>query len=121
MPIRDILNHLGEKIGDLELPEGTSEEVWAEKLAPYAIAPVRVIPDVTPRQFRQALIMSGVTLQQIEDALDGLSEPTRSMARIEWEYSLAFQRSRPLVAQVGQMLGWTSEQLDALWILAGGL
>jgi len=37
--IRDILNHLGQKIGELELPDGTSEQVWAEKLAPYAVAP----------------------------------------------------------------------------------
>ena len=39
MEKRDILNYLGEKIGELELPEGTSEEVWAAKLAVYAVAP----------------------------------------------------------------------------------
>jgi hypothetical protein len=36
---RDILNYLGEVVGQLELPDGTSEEVWAEKLAPYARSP----------------------------------------------------------------------------------
>lgn len=37
--IRDILDYLGNKIGELELPDGTSEEVWAAKLAVYAIPP----------------------------------------------------------------------------------
>lgn len=36
---RDILNHLGKKIGELELPDGTSEEVWTEKLSVYATPP----------------------------------------------------------------------------------
>jgi hypothetical protein len=79
------------------------------------------IPDVTPRQIKQALVLSGVTLQSIDDALNSLSEPTKSLAKIEWEYSISFQRSRPLVNSVGQMLGWTSQQLDALWIYAGTL
>jgi len=40
MAIRDILDYQGVKIGELELPDGTSEEVWAAKLAPYAVAPL---------------------------------------------------------------------------------
>jgi len=37
--VRNILNYLGQVIGTLELPDDTTEEVWAEKLAPYAVAP----------------------------------------------------------------------------------
>jgi hypothetical protein len=118
----DILNYLGDKIGELELPDGTSQEIIDQKLAKYAQAPViPAIPDVTPRQIRQALIMSGISIAQIESALDGLPEPTRSIALVEWEYSIAFQRSRPLVAAVGQLLGKSSDELDALWRLAGSL
>lgn len=39
---RDILNHAGQIIGELELPDETSEEVWAERLAQFAIPPVSV-------------------------------------------------------------------------------
>lgn len=39
MAKRDILNYLGQKIGELELPNGTSEETWQAKLAMYAKAP----------------------------------------------------------------------------------
>ena len=79
------------------------------------------IPQVTPRQMRQALVLSGISLDSIEAALDSLSEPTRSLAKVEWEYSIAFQRDRPLVAQMGAMLGLNSTQLDSLWIFAGTL
>ena len=36
---RDILNYLGVKIGEMELPVETTEEQWQEKLAPYSIDP----------------------------------------------------------------------------------
>lgn len=78
-------------------------------------------PNVTPRQIRQALILSGVSISDIEAALLSLPEPQKSLAKTEWEYSIAFERDRPLVASVAQMLGWTPEQLDALWLFAGTL
>ena len=80
-----------------------------------------IIADVTPRQIRQALILSGVSIQNIEAALASLPEPTRTLAQVEWEYSIAFQRNRPLVAQVGVLLGWTPQQLDDLWKFAASL
>lgn len=121
MITRDILNHLGQKIGVLNFPDGTSEQEIAAKLAVYSQPPPVVIRDVTPRQIRQALILSGISMQQIEDALNTLPEPQKSLAKTEWEYSIAFQRQRPLVLAVGQMLGWTSQQLDDLWRLAATL
>lgn len=81
----------------------------------------RNIPSVTPRQIRQALILSGISIAQIESALDSLPEPIKSLAKTEWEYSNAFERNRPLVEQMGAMLGWSSEQLDNLWLFAGSL
>lgn len=81
----------------------------------------RKIDDVTPRQIRQALILSGVDMAMIEAALNSLPEPTKSLAKTEWEYSIAFKRNRPLVKQVGLMLGWTPQQLDDLWLFAAKL
>ena len=79
------------------------------------------IPDVTPRQIRQALILSGISMSMIDTALGGLPEPTRSLAIAEWEYSNSFSRRRDLVESVGQMLGWNADQLDSLWLLAGSI
>lgn len=39
METRDCLNYLGQKVGELQMPEGTSEEIWAKKLAPFAQPP----------------------------------------------------------------------------------
>lgn len=92
-----------------------------EEFAPPVEQESSEIPDVTPRQIRQALVLMGVSLTDIDNALNSLSEPTKSLARIEWEYSISFQRQRPLVNTMGAMLGWTSDQLDALWIFAATL
>ena len=103
----------------VELTVDATEEIIA------AINAVEVdplpLPDVTPRQIRQALFMAGVTEQMIDAALATLPEPQKTMATIEWKNSTAFHRNRPLVSAVGSMLGWTSEQLDELWTLAGTL
>jgi len=119
MGTRNILNKDGQVVGTITLPDGTSESDWAKVLSSYAESPT--IPDVTPRQIRQALVVSGISLTDIDTALNSLPEPVKSMAKIEWEYSVAFQRNRQLVSQVGQMLGWTSQQLDGLWQLAASL
>jgi hypothetical protein len=119
--VRDILNSNGDKIGEMELPDDTSEERWAEALSPYAIPVIVELEDVSPRQIRQALVLSGITMSSINAALDTLPEPQKDLAHIAWEFSQIFIRSEPLVNAVGQMLGWTSEQLDDLWKLAATL
>lgn len=120
--IRDILNWQGVKIGELELPDGTSEEVWQRKLAVYAIAPESVpLPPISPRQIRLALLGAGITLDMIETALGSLPEPEKSAALIEWEYASYFDRSNPLVASVASMLGWGDAELNNLWLTGAGL
>lgn len=122
MATRTIFDYLGNEIGQLELPDNTSEEVWQSILAAHARAPQSApIADVTPRQIRQALILSGISLADIDAALNSLPESTRSLAQIEWEYSVVFQRNKPLVESVATLLGWTSQQLDDLWIFAKSL
>ena len=50
MATRDILNYQGDVIGQMNLPDDTTEEVWAAKLAPFAKA-----PPSEEEQFVQAL------------------------------------------------------------------
>jgi hypothetical protein len=83
---------------------------------------VQNIPEsVTPRQIRQALALRGVSTADIDNALNSLPEPIQTLAKIEWEYSTEFQRSRDFVKAVQQVLQWTDEQVDDLWILADSL
>lgn len=117
--IKNILDYQGTVIGQLELPDDTSDAVWAAKLAVYAKAPPTApILDVTPRQMRSALLLQGITEDMIIGAINTLPSPQKELATISWEYSTAFQRSNTLTAQIGIMLGWTTDQLDDLWRFA---
>lgn len=100
------------------LVEGQAVRLPAVDLPPPGPPPV---PDqVTMRQARLALLGAGL-LDDVTAAIDALPEPTRTAARIEWEYSTSVQRHRGLVQQLGSALGMTSEQLDALFIAAAAI
>lgn len=80
-----------------------------------------VVPRVvTMRQARLALLGAGL-LQQVDQAINVLPEPQQSAARIEWDYSSEVHRDRAFVQQLGQALGLSDEQLDALFIQAAAL
>lgn len=75
---------------------------------------------VTMRQARLALLQQGL-LANIQPAIDALDEPHRSGANIEWEYSQTVERTRPFVLTLGEALGLTDDDLDALFELAATL
>ena len=75
---------------------------------------------VTMRQARLALLGAG-QLAAVESAIDALSEPARTAARIEWDYSNDVQRHNGLVSALGPALGLTEAQIDALFRVAAGL
>lgn len=79
---------------------------------------VEYIKPVSARQIRTALILSGISISTIENALAALPEPDKSIATIAWEYSNDFFRDNPLVQSLAPSLGLTEEDLDNLWALA---
>jgi len=80
------------------------------------------MPALTSRQLRLGLVLHGISLSSVEAAIDAIEDPTdREVARIEWEYATTFERSHPLVNQVGTALGLTPEQIDAMWTEAATL
>lgn len=81
----------------------------------------RAIQLVSPRQMRIALVMSGISLDIVESAINSLPEPNRTVAKITWEYSIEFQRNNPLLVAVAPALGLTSKQVDDLFTLASKL
>jgi len=86
----------------------------------FAAPAPRVPAAVTMRQARLALLGANL-LSSVDTAIDALPEPTKSAARIEWEYSNELQRGNALVAVLTPALGLTSEQVDALFIAASAL
>lgn len=116
---------ISQSLGSITLH--TSSELTIEQLeqADQALA---LLPEfdsvpqiVSPRQMRLALISGGTSLQDIEDILDTLPEPHRSIARVTWEYSVEFQRNNPILISLAPMLGLTEQQVDDLFILASTL
>lgn len=119
---RDVVDHLGEKIGELELPDDTLAEVWETKLATYLAAPTALVPElVTARQLRLAILMSGMSLQTVADAIATLESPHREIAEVEWEYATTVERNNPLVDMVAAANGLSSEQIDSFFGLAATL
>ena len=96
---------------------------WVELpyVEPVIDTPPVVVPAaVTMRQARLALLSAGL-LPSVEAAIDAMTEPTKSAARIEWEYSNELQRSNALVTALGPALGLSGSQIDQLFISAAGI
>lgn len=83
-------------------------------------AAVEVPDEVTMRQARLALLGAGL-LDDVEAAIDAMSDPAKAAARIEWDYSNTLRRDHPLVTALGAGLGLTGGQLDDLFIAASVL
>lgn len=98
---------------------------WRYKWRVDALTPEQIeaaykatIPQqVTMRQARLALLGAGL-LAGVDAAIESLPEPSKSEAKIEWEYAAVVQRNSGLVPAMGAALGMTEAQLDALFVWA---
>lgn len=107
----------------VELPDGSTVGVGHtyDGSAFTAPDPVVTVPSaVTMRQARRALHAAGM-LAAVEAAIDGLSEPARTAARIEWEYSSEVQRHNGFVEQLAPALSLDATAMDELFIAAAAL
>lgn len=75
---------------------------------------------VSMRQARLALLGAG-KLAAVETAIEGMSEPAKTQARIAWEYSGEVQRQNGLVSQLAPALGLTEAEIDALFVAAAAI
>ncbi len=72
------------------------------------------------RQARLALLNHAL-LSSVAPAISSLSEPARTKAQIEWEYSNALERDNPFIATIGVALGLNAAAIDALFVEAATL
>lgn len=104
--------------------EMTSEEEVAleAQRALDAASHASQVPPLTRRQLRMGLVLNGIALDQVDAALAGIEDPQgREIAKIEWEDAMQFERSHPLLQQVGTALGLVDAQIDAMWMQAATL
>lgn len=86
-------------------------------LPEYVPAVVAVPEFVTMRQARLALLGAGL-LAQVNTAVESMPGAEGDAARIEWEYAQEVRRDSPLVAALSAAFGWTSTQLDDMFVSA---
>jgi hypothetical protein len=114
-------------IGDVQYPVGWFYD--ADNRAAMGVeeevvddpAPVPAVPSsVTMRQARLALLQAG-KLGSVDAAIASMPSPQKEEAQIEWDYSSAVERDRPITKMMGSALGMTESEVDNLFILAATL
>jgi hypothetical protein len=84
-------------------------------------APAPVVPvSISMRQARLALLQAGL-LSAVEAAINDLTEPDKSAARIEWEYATEMRRDHALIAALAAEMQLSEQQIDGLFIAAAAL
>ena len=109
---------------DLGADAAQYEEMIAEVEATYVPPepePEPVPQQITRAQGKAALIMQG-RWQEVLDYVVSIQDPTqRALAEVALNDTLTWERSSPLLNTAAAGLGMTDEQLDALFIQAGGI
>jgi len=82
----------------------------------WVVAPIVIpVPDqVSMWALREAVMFAG-EMTAIKNALDHLPEPQKSIAWNRWEYKENIVRNSPIIIQLQQLLGWTSDFVDNLY------
>jgi len=114
----DYVDYWDSEAGEQKLRACTPAE-QAEIDSRRAAAAVPLVPpSVSRKAARLALAHEGL-FHLVQPAIDALPEPQRTLAQIEWDDSLTFERSNPIVISIGALIGLDSELLDALFASAG--
>ncbi|MCO7727372.1 hypothetical protein NJB93_12285 [Brucella intermedia] len=90
-----------------------------EYVAPPELTPDEkreLMPVITKRQLRLTLVRNGISLAQVEAAIEAMPEGLpKQEAEIEWDTASEFRRTHPTLLLVAQALDLSDEQVDALW------
>ena len=111
--------------GLVAVPDGVSAVAgWLWDGATFS-APVPTAspgpPSITARQLRLWLLSQGRALADVDAAIAALPAEQREPARVEWEYSTAYERDHPLIESIGDALGFTDEEITAGFVAAATL
>lgn len=93
----------------VEVVDLTPEEIAEREAA--ALLAKRQAMNVTPYQAKVVLLEQGF-LDEVEAAVSTSTDPKVKLA---WTNAITYQRLSPLVTEMQATLGWTDEQLDALF------
>lgn len=84
---------------------------------PVIVPVTPIYPTLTRKQLRNGLLSIGVTASDVEAHIAAITDPLeREAAMIDWQDTQTYERTYPLVDQIGSALGLPEEQIDALWL-----
>lgn len=79
------------------------------------------VPEEVPLwAFRAVLTIQGIT-PQVEALINGLPEPQKTVANVQWVYGNYIIRTHPLIVALGSQLGMTEAQIDDVFRTAATL
>jgi hypothetical protein len=97
-------------------------KITIDQAAAAAIDKARQPQTVSARQIRLWLVGHGVSLQAVDQAIDGIADQTqRDMVRVEWEYAPYIERSHPMLIPLAAALGMDEAAVDAAFVEAAQL
>jgi hypothetical protein len=77
---------------------------------------------VSARQIRLWLVQHGVSLSQVDAAIDAIPDQLqRDSVRVEWDYAPYVERSHPMLIPLATTLGLTEKQVDQAFIEAANI
>lgn len=133
-PDRSAVEAMTVEAGAVALSSADTPEAWAAMLEavtpePYQAPAAPVPQEISRRQFAQilaikghiseaealALISVGAIPAALEPALAAMAPADQFAAKMLLVGATTLVRSHPMVATIGQGLGWTSEQIDDIW------
>lgn len=91
-------------------------DLWNGATFSKPVTAPAVPQSITPRQFRQSLTHFGFR-SAIESAIAAADQDTKDW----YQFATSFERASPVVATMAQALGFTSTQVDAVWLYAATL
>jgi len=86
------------------------------------VAKSKVPTSVSKRQLKQALVIAGIPLANIEYAIGQIpDELEKELMLIFWNDSTEFERNHPKLIEFSQALQMTENQVDELFTMASSL
>lgn len=78
-----------------------------------------LVPALTRRQFRLALVTNGYNLADIETLITQIEDDMqRQIIQIEWQDATVFERNNSSLLTMAALMGLSSTQIDELWAQA---
>lgn len=99
---------------------GKVDETIYQKDKPVFKEVEKLMPSLTPRQIRRALLSIG-KLDIVDNVIESMKSPEKEAAKIDWEYANIFIWDNPLIQALIPNLGLSENEIKTKWLEASKL